>query len=562
MRTLDWIIFAAYLIYIIGLGSYRSRGSRDTRDYFLAGRSLPWWMIGLSVMATQASAITFIGTTGLGYEEGMRFVQFYFGLPVAMVILCVTLVPLFYRAKVYTAYEYLEQRFDAKTRLLTSILFLISRGLALGIVVYAPSVVLAILLGWDIWATVLIMAVAATIYTVVGGIRAVIWTDVQQMILIAVGMFLCVVIIYAKLPDDVSLLGALKLAGSTDRLQPIDFSFDLTEKYTFWSGLFAGTFLMLSYFGCDQSQVQRYLTSRSLRDSRLALLFNAFLKVPMQFFILFIGVLLFAFYQFEKPPLAFDDSGPRAVRQSDFSAEYDQLETRYDAAFEKRKQAAREFLQREQTDNAESSQQALSAYSASNKELADIRQQSAGVIKKATGKSYKDTNYIFPRFVIHHLPVGLVGLIIAAVFAAAMSSMDSELNSLSTTSVIDIYRRHLKPDADERHYLKASRVCTVIWAVIAGSFAMYAGALGSVIEAVNIVGSYFYGSLLGVFVLAVCVKRANGNGAFWGLLAGMTAVCVASLTTDIAFLWFNIVGCAAVVAVGFLLRGPAKESPQ
>lgn len=553
MRPLDWLVFLVYLGYIVIVGSLRGRGSRTTRDYFLAGRSLPWWAIGLSVMATQASAITFIGTTGQGYVDGMRFVQFYLGLPVAMVILCVTLVPLFYRAKVYTAYEYLEQRFDAKTRLLTSILFLISRGLALGVVVSAPSVVLSILLGWDLRATVIIVTLAAMVYTILGGIRAVIWTDVQQMILMLGALVICPIIIYSKLPDGVSLGDTFYLAGVTERLQSLDASPDMRNKYTLWSGLIAGTFLMLSYFGCDQSQVQRYLTSRSLRDSRLSLLLNAFVKLPMQFFILFVGVLLFVFYQFERPPLAFNRQSVERIAGSPHASEYDALKSRYQNVFGERQQAAEDVIAARRDGNKDHVRKAKVRFQLLDNEISDIREQCGDLMSQATGEKYNDTNYIFPDFVIRYLPAGLVGLVIAAIFAAAMSSMDSELNSLSTASIMDIYKRHIMKDADERHYLMISRLATLFWGVIAGLFATYAVSLGSLIEAVNKVGSYFYGSLLGVFVLALGVRRAKGDGAFFGLLAGMGAVYLVSRMTNIAFLWFNIVGCVVVVMVGLLV---------
>jgi Na+/proline symporter len=560
MRTLDWIVLVAYLGFIVYIGTSKGKGSQDTRAYFLADRSLPWWVMGLSVMATQASAITFIGTTGQAYVDGMRFVQFYFGLPIAMVILCATLVPFFYRANVFTAYEYLEKRFDAKTRLLSSILFILSRGMGLGVVMYAPAIVLSIILGWDIKITILVMAATATFYTVIGGIRAEVWADVYQMYLIFAGIILCLCIIFFNLPPDVSLTDAAYLAGITEHLRAIDFSTDPKNEFTLWSGLIAGLFLMLSYFGCDQSQVQRYLTGRSLRESRLSLIFNAFLKVPMQFFILSIGVLLFVFYQFEKPPLMFDVRGAQKVQTSIYQDQYNHLQSIYDRLFQERRQAAEEIIAARHNGDHTSLNHAKERYRALHTEFAAIRRQSADLITKAGGETYNDTNYIFPTFVIKYLPAGLVGLIIAAIFAAAMSSMDSELNSLTTVTIIDIYKRHVKPEADERHYLIVSRICMALWGALAACFAMYAGALGSVIVAVNKVGSYFYGSLLGVFILAIAVKRATGRGAFWSLLAGMASVYIASRYTDIAFLWFNILGCAVVVVVGYLLSLTDQQS--
>lgn len=553
MRLIDWIVLVVSLGLIVYVGVTKSRGSRNTKQFFLANRSLPWWIIGLSVMATQASAITLIGTTGQAYVDGMRFVQFYFGLPIAMVILCATLIPFFYRANVYTAYEYLERRFDAKTRLLSSLLFILSRGMSLGVVIYAPAIVLSIILGWDIKVTILVMAATATFYTSFGGIQAEIWADVYKMYLMFASIFICLGLILFNLPSDVSWSDAAYLAGLTGHLKAIDLSTDPKNEFTLWSGLIAGLFLMLSYFGCDQSQVQRYLTVRSLKESRLSLMFNAFLKVPMQFFILSIGVLLFVFYHFEKPPLAFDRRGVERVQASPYRDQFNALQSRYDQVFEQRRQAAQALIAARHNHDTAAQQQARHSYRALHQELIHIRRQSAELMTQAAGETYNDTNYIFPSFVIRYFPAGILGLIIAAIMAAAMSAMDSELNALSTVTVMDIYKRHLKPVADERHYLIVSRVSTALWGTFAASFAMYAGALGSVVVAVNKVGSYFYGSLLGVFVLAIATKRATGRGAFWGLLAGMASVYMASRTTDIAFLWFNILGCVVVVVVGYVL---------
>lgn len=553
MRLVDWIVLVVSLGLIVYVGVTKSRGSRNTKQFFLANRSLPWWIIGLSVMATQASAITLIGTTGQAYVDGMRFVQFYLGLPIAMVILCATLIPFFYRANVYTAYEYLERRFDAKTRLLSSLLFILSRGMSLGVVIYAPAIVLSIILGWDIKATILVMAATATFYTSFGGIQAEIWADVYKMYLMFASIFICLGLILFNLPSDVSLSDAAYLAGLTGHLKAIDLSLDPKNEFTLWSGLIAGLFLMLSYFGCDQSQVQRYLTVRSLKESRLSLMFNAFLKVPMQFFILSIGVLLFVFYHFEKPPLAFDTRGVERVQASPYRDQFNALQSRYDQVFEQRRQAAQALITARHNHDPAQQQQARHSYRTLHEELLHIRRQSAELMTQAGGEKYNDTNYIFPSFVIRYFPAGILGLIIAAIMAAAMSAMDSELNALSTVTVMDIYKRHLKPVADERHYLLVSRVSTALWGTFAASFAMYAGALGSVVVAVNKVGSYFYGSLLGVFVLAIATKRATGRGAFWGLLAGMASVYLASRTTDIAFLWFNILGCVVVVVVGYVL---------
>jgi Na+/proline symporter len=500
-------------------------------------------------MATQASAITFIGTTGKAYGDGMRFVQFYFGLPVAMAILAFTLVPLYHRAKVYTAYEYLGQRFDGKTRLLTSVLFLASRGLALGVVVYAPSVVLSLLLGWSLPATVLTMTAVAVAYTMLGGIRAVIWTDVLQMGLIFAGLGFCLAVLVGRLPDGTSLGRALALADVTGHLRTLDWSLDPDDRYTVWSGLLGGTFLFLAYFGCDQSQVQRFLTGRSLRDSRQALLFNAVLKVPMQLFVLFIGVVLFVVFHFEQPPLLFDPVATNEL-QDTAAAEWTELEERYDDVHAARATAGLEWLR----DGGEPD-----GYVEADAAVQQVRAEAAALARRDADADFDDTNHVFPWFVIHYLPVGVVGLLIAAIFAAAMSSIDSELNALSTASVVDVLRRGM--ETDERQTVRLSRLLTLGWGVLAAVFALYAGALGSVIEAVNVVGSYFYGSLLGVFVLAFATRRANGHGAFWGLLAGMAAVFVAS-RQDLAWLWLNPIGCLTVVAVGLVVSAAtASRAP-
>ena len=579
MGLIDWTIFGLYLVTILIIGVSKGIRSRTTQQFLLADRRIAWWAIGLSVMATQASAITFIGTTGKAYNDGMKFLQFYLGLPLAMVILCVTLVPLYHRMKVYTAYEYLGRRFDGKTRLLSSILFLISRGLALGVVVYAPSIVLSILLGWPLGLTILVMATIAILYTVLGGIQAVIWTDVVQMFLMFGGMALCLVLMVTRLPGDVTFGDAIYIAGITDHLRTLDLSFDPNEKYTLWSGLIGATFLFLAYFGCDQSQVQRLLTSRSLRDTRLSLLLNAFLKLPMQFFILFIGVMLFVFFQFQQPPLHFNDNLPVEVTQGDQSAAYRELEDSFNEAFEQRKATAHALIEARRTGEPTAVAAAQARYAAQHERVQEIR-AAADAHVEAVDANYEDRNYVFPSYAINFLPVGITGLLIAVVFAAAMSSMDSELNALATTSTMDIYRRHVREGAPDGHYVWVSRCFTLVWGVFAAGFALFAGQLGSVIEAVNQVGSYFYGSLLGVFILALGFKRSNGHGAFWGLLAGMVTVFVAAPPWgqlekwewlwgmmesrgwlkpngdppwDVAWLWLNPIACVAVVIVGIII---------
>lgn len=548
MKTLDWIIVAAYLIYIVYDGLRLTKKSQEVEGYFLANRSLPWWAVGLSVMATQLSAITLVGATGQAYADGMRFVQFYFGLPLAMIILCITVVPFFYRAKVYTAYEYLERRFDAKTRALASFLFLIQRGMSCGVIISAPSVILSIVLGWNETATVMAMGLTTVLYTMFGGVQAVTWTDVKQMIVIFVGMGVCLFVIVGQFPASVSLNDALHLAGAAGKLKTVDFSFSLTETYTFWSGVIAALFLFLSYFGCDQSQVQRFLTARSVSEGRTSLLMSAFVKIPMQFGILFIGVMVFVFYQFVQPPMIFKQDDVAKVRQSTYSADYDKIQADYDRAFAAREKAAVAFAQ------ATDDQAAKQNFSAANKTINDVRKNATEVIKKATNAtSFNDVNYIFPTFVTTYMPAGVIGLIIAAIFAAAMSSISAELSALSTATVIDFYRRHINKDAEDAQYLRVAKFATGLWGIFACIVALYASRLGSLIEVVNKFGSFFYGSLLGVFVLAIGTKRATGTGAFIGLIAGIASVAVVSNYTQISFLWYNLVGCVVVCTVGMIV---------
>ena len=554
MHPIDWLIIGAYLSWIVYDGLKRAKGTDRLEGYFLAHRSLPWWAVGLSVMATQLSAITLVGTTGQGYGDGMRFVQFYFGLPIAMIILSVTLVPFFHRARVYTAYEYLEKRFDQRTRMLASLLFLVSRGLGVGVIMSAPAVILSIIFGWSLTLTVLAIGLPTTLYTMFGGVQAVTWTDVKQMVVILAGVVAVVVALVLGLPDDVGLGQALHVAGSVERLTTIDFGFDLTETYTFWSGLIGGLFLMLGYFGCDQSQVQRYLTARSVDAGRQSLMMSAFAKIPLQALILLMGVLVFVFYLFTEPPMLFNSVHENQVRASDRALEYEALDADFHQTFELRREAADDLVAARETDDSANVNLATARFVASNQRLNGIRGRAETLVQDVTGdRAYTDVNYVFPTFVTTELPVGLVGLMIAAIFAAAMSSIAAELNSLSTVTVIDFYRRHLKTAATDRHYLTVSKVTTGSWGLFASGFALYAPNLGSLIEVVNQVGSYFYGSLLGVFVLAVGVRRATARGAFWGLIAGMLVVAAVAYTTSVSFLWFNVIGAGAVVVVGIAL---------
>ena len=551
MHYLDWLVVFTYLSWVVFDGIKRGRGTHAVEGYFLASRSLPWWAAGLSVMATQMSAITLVGTTGQGATDGLRFVQFYFGLPVAMIILSITLVPFFRRAKVYTAYEYLERRFDAKTRALASLLFLVSRGLSVGVIIAAPAVILSIVLGWSLPLTVLTIGISTTAYTMFGGVQAVAWADVKQMVVIFVGVLTAVAALIIGLPDDVEVEPVLHVAGAVGRLQTIDFTFNLNETYTFWSGLFGGLFLALGYFGCDQSQVQRYLAAESDDAARRSLLMSAFAKIPLQILILMMGVMVFCFYLFTAPPMLFNDVHRDQIRNSRLAGDYSALEEEFHREFELRRQNANALIAaRESGDNAVLAA-ARGAVVESERRVTDVRERAVVLIKEVTGDSaYSDVNYVFPTFITTHLPVGLVGLLIAAIFAAAMSSAAAELNALSTASVIDFYQRHYRKKATDEHYLRVSKAATGFWGLIASGTALYATNLGSFIEVVNRFGSYFYGSLLGVFVLVVAFRRATGNDAFWGLLGGMLSVGVVATVTDISYLWYNLVGVVAVCLIG------------
>ena len=558
MHPINWLIVGAYLVYIVVDGIRRSRGTQEIEGYFLARRTLPWWAVGLSVMATQLSAITMIGTTGQGATDGLRFVQFYFGLPLAMVILGVTIVPLLRGAGVYTAYEYLERRFGAPTRSLTALLFLLSRGMSCGVIIGAPAVVFSAIFGWPLAWSVAIIGAPAVLYTMIGGIQAVTWTDVKQMVLIVAALAAMVVVVLVKLP--VSPGDALEIAGATGRLQVFDFSFDLTNRYTFWSGLIAGTFLMLSYFGTDQSQVQRYLAAKSVNEARTSLLMSAYWKIPLQALILLVGVMIFVYHQFQAPPLLYNTAHERAVQEL-LPDEYAALQGRFEEALVLRDAARRAAglgtggtggTEANQPPGADARQGAAMAdFLRRDEAVQAVRAEALAMAEEVTGEAPRDVNYIIPRFVVGEMPVGLAGLFIAAVIAAAMSSISSELNSLSTTTVIDFYRRWFRPRDSDAHYLLVSKAATGLWGLFACIVAVNVVGLGSLIEVVNRLGSYFYGSILGVFLLAM-IPRARGAGAFAGLVAGMAAVGMVEWRTDVAFLWLNVVGAGVVVGVGML----------
>ena len=554
MHPVDWTILVCVMAWIVYDGLKRTKDSHELEGYFLANRTIPWWAAGLSVMATQLSAITMVGTTGQGFSDGMRFIQFYYGLPLAMVILCVTFVPLFYRARVYTAYEWLEQRFDPKTRSLTAFLFLISRGMSCGAIISAPAVVMSIILGLDVTATAVLIGVPAIVYTIFGGVQAVTWTDVKTMTLIIGSLVAVVVALVLGLPDHIGLTNALYLAGATGRLEAVDLRWNPNETFSFWSGLVGGLFLMLSYFGCDQSQVQRYLTAKSLNGARHSLLISAYFKIPLQALVLLVGILVWVFYIFTQPPVLFDRAQDRRIRESARAPEYLALEETYQAAVIQRRTAAEQFVAAQETSDPATAAFNKTTFQTWEQEVRSVRQKTLGLVREVAGdRSYNDVNYVFPTYILTQLPIGFIGLLMAAIILAATDSIAAELNSLSTATVIDFYRRYVRREAPDSHFLNVARIATTFWGVFASLVAIWAAELGSLIEVVNRFGSFFYGSILGVFLLAVGWKRANGTGAFVGLIAGMAAVAWFATSTRVSFLWHNVIGAVAVFVVGMMV---------
>jgi Na+/proline symporter len=549
----DWVVLFAYVSGIVAFGVWVGRRTRNVSDFFLAGREMPWWAAGLSVMATQISAITFVGTTGQAYTNGMGFLAFYFGLPFAMVVLSLTLVPFFYRAGVYTAYQYLERRFDSRTRTLTSLLFLLSRGLSVGVTLYAPSLVLSVIFGWSETATIAVMGSATIVYVVYGGNRSVIWTDVAQMTLVWLGIFTCLGVAVAQLPSGVGLRDALALAQATGRLAMMDTSPDPSRPFTVWSGLIGGMFLAMGYFGCDQSQVQRYLSGRSLTESRLSLLFTAFLKVPMQFLILLTGVLVFVFFHFHDTPLLWNRAELARLLAQAPPAELARVRDEAGAAHRERERAAAAFARARHLGGDGGS--AREAYLAAERRVETAEATTRRLASSVAKRPVSDVNYIFPSYIVDRLRGGLAGLIIAVIFAAAMSALAGELNSLATATMVDFYSRFVRVSVGRD--LLAARLVTVFWGLFAALVATQAGQLGSAIVVVNKFGSYFYGSILGVFGLAVLTPRATARGAFCGLFVGMATVFLVSTFTEVAFLWYNVIGAVTVFAVGILITAVA-----
>jgi len=559
MTPLDWIVMIATVIAIPSFGLWRGRGSKTVNQYLLAGKTMPWYAMGLSIMATQASAITFIATTGQAYVDGMRFVQFYFGLPIAMVILSATAVPIFHRSGVYTAYEYLERRFDAKTRALAAIVFLIQRGMAVGLAIYAPAIVMSVIFGWPDRLTTLLIGIVCVIYTTKGGIPAVTWTDVMQMSIIFSGLIFALITVVSLMPHSVSFADAVYLAGAVGKLNAVDLHFDPNNRYNLWSGLIGGSFLALGYFGCDQSQVQRYLTGKSVAQSRLGLLFNAMAKVPMQFFILFVGAMVFVFYLFIPPPMLFEKTAMTAIAGQ---RQYSQVQNHFDSAWQRRKAAAEALNLARKHDDETRVQASIAEYRAAQKDIESARQSGISLYEKSAGQNgFNDTNYIFLSFVTKYFPVGIIGLVIAVIFTAAMSSSSGELNSLAAVSVMDLYRRHFRKEASDHHYLLVSRIFTAAWGAWAVIFAQYAKNLGSLVEAVNRVGSFFYPVLLGAFVLAFFFHRVRGSAAFWGMLVGEATIIACALFTNVAFLWYNVIGAVVVIVSGLIFSMAQASDP-
>jgi len=567
VSRLDWLVLGGALVFVVLFGLWKGRQRRDSEAYLLSGRDARWATICLSIMATQASAITFISTPGQAYVDGLRFVQFYLGLPLAMVVLSVTVVPIFHRLKVFTAYEYLEGRFDLKTRTLAAFLFLIQRGLAVGLTIYAPALVLSVLLGWNLQVNLAIVAGLVMIYTVTGGTRAVSWAQSLQMVIIICGMVLAGIMALRQLPAEVSLPQALHVAGALGRLNAIDASLDLNNRYTLWSGLIGGFFLALSYFGTDQSQVQRYLTGKSITQSRLGLLANGLFKVPMQFLILMLGVLVFVFYQFNAPPVFFNPAAVAKARSGVEGAAFRQAESEYRAAVDRRAEKVKGFLAVRQRGDGSVEAQARAELQAADAQAKAVRSRAVDVVRRSDPASGgNDVNYVFLSYVLASLPAGLIGLVLAAVFSASMSSMSAEINALGATTVVDVWRR-LLGKTDPAKEVWVSRLATFGWGCFALLFAQYASRLGSLIEAVNILGSLFYGTILGIFLVAFYLKRVTGGAAFWAALVAEVVVLACFAFTGISFLWYNVVGCVCVVLLSLLFHSLAPpraegEAPQ
>ncbi|MBW8687620.1 sodium:solute symporter [Chitinophaga rhizophila] len=555
MSVADWIVLGVTLVSIILYGVWKSRGQRDMQGYFLDNQSMPWYIVLLSIIGTQASAVTFLSAPGQAYTDGMRFVQYYFGLPLAMVVLCITFVPIFHKLKVYTAYEYLEQRFDLKTRTLTSGLFLLQRALSTGISIYAPSIILSSLLGWNIYLTNVIMGGLLIIYTVSGGTRAVSYTQTFQLVIIFAAMFLAGWMVVHLLPEGVGFKEALQVSGKMDKLNVIVTDFDWKDRYNIWSGLIGGFFLALSYFGTDQSQVGRYLTARSVTESRLGLLMNGLVKVPMQFLILLIGALVFVFYLYFRAPVFFNEAQINKVYKSEQGAAFRQAEDKYNQLATLKQQQVKDMAAAISSGNETAIAEKKALLKDTEARSAAAREDAIALIKEADpAADTNDTNYIFLHFVVNNLPKGLVGLLIAIIFLAAWGSIAAALNSLASTTVIDIYQRMIRKDGTDEHYLSVSRWWTVFWGLFCIVVAQFASQLGSLIEAVNILGSLFYGVILGIFLVAFYCKWIGGAATFWAAIISEVGVIVIYLLDIVSFLWLNAIGCFLVIIIAAVLQ--------
>lgn len=556
MKTLDWVVLIVTLALIMFYGMWKSRHVRGSKNYLAGQRDLPWWTIGLSIMATQASAITFLSTPGQAYAEGMQFVQFYFGMPIAMIFLSVFVLPIYYRLRVTTAYEYLEDRFDLRMRTLTAILFLVLRGISAAISIYAPSIVLSAVFGWDLFFTNFLMAAFVIVYVTTGGASAVSRTQELQMTVMLVGLLLAFMLVLNKLPENVGLSEAWHIASVTGKTQVVDWSFNWHDRYNFWSGVLGATFLFLSYFGTDQSQVGRYLSGRSLRESRAGLLFNGFLKIPMQFLVLSVGVMVFVFYQFTQSPLYFNEANRAKIAQTPQEQQFQSLERRADTLFLQKQSALQRLTDawhQNQDDKAQAAEQELQALEQQRTTLHDNAEK---LTKQALPDADpKDRDYVFITFIMNHIPTGLVGVMFAMIFCASWGTKASELSSLAATTVSDIYRRSIVKDRDDNHYLRAGRWATVFWGIFIMVFATYVRLPDNLIQAVNMIGSLFYGTLLGIFFTAFFLKKVGGQAVFWAAVVAQVVVAYFFFYVDRdAYLWYNPLGCGLVMGLSLLLQ--------
>jgi len=556
MQGIDWLILIAAMLFIVVYGTWKTRGQKNVQD-FLKGNDSTWFTVGLSVMATQASAITFLSTPGQAFHDGMGFVQFYFGLPIAMVIICLIFIPIYHKLNVYTAYEFLESRFDLKTRTLTAILFLIQRGLSCGITIFAPAIILSAVLGWNLIYLNIILGVLVIIYTVSGGTKAVNVTQKQQMAIMMGGMAVAFVILIFSLPDGINFGNAMQIAAASGKMDILDFSFDFDNRYTIWSGIIGGTFLALSYFGTDQSQVQRYLSGKSVKESQMGMIMNGLLKVPMQFFILLVGVMVFLFYQFNPSPLNFNPVATESISNSAYYEEYANLEKQQTENFESKKNLMFEYVNASPNEKENLKQEIIS----SNKKDRKLRDEAQTVIKKANPNAEtNDKDYVFIHFILNHLPKGVIGLLLAMALCAAMSSTSSELNALATTTTMDLYKRNKGNETDE-HYLKMSKWFTLFWGIMAILFACVANLFDNLIQLVNIIGSIFYGNVLGIFLLAFFFKFVRANAVFIAALITQIIVIIGWKFDWMPYLWLNLFGCAVVIFLAILIQSFIKNKP-